>query len=67
MANHTITIEINAEEILHILQKHLGVEFKSIRWDIVEHGHPDRGDYVRKVKKLIVNTNELPINSEIKS
>lgn len=40
MANHTITIEMNAEE------KHLGVKFKSVRWDIVEHGHPDRGDFV---------------------
>jgi hypothetical protein len=67
MANHTVTIEIKGEEIINLLQKQFGVKFKSVRWDIEEHGHPDRGDYVRKVKKLIVNTDEIPINSEPKS
>ncbi len=67
MANHTVTIEIKGEEIINLLQKQFGVKFKSVRWDIEERGHPDRGDYVRTVKKLIVNTDELPINSEPKS
>jgi hypothetical protein len=66
MPNHQVITNISEKEILDLLEKHLGVKFKEVSWEISESGDHDRGTYKKKVKNLEVISEEIPINSTYK-
>jgi septum formation topological specificity factor MinE len=66
MPNHQVTIKVEEKEILELVQKHLGIDFQKIRWDIEETGDHDRGTYRRRVKYLEITSESVPSNSSYK-